>query len=352
MNPERAFRRAEELGASYCDIRIVEAQGTSLSFKDGELDKAVSSGDRGIGIRVLKRGNWGFYALEGTGDIARGVDTAVRLAGVLSGRGPGKAELAPVPVLTDNVPLDVGIDPREVDISEKVEMLRGLLDLLDDFPALNSVELGLSDGVAKNLYLSSEGADITFYQSSALVSAQLTARDEKGVVAYRMRHGGSGGYELVDYEDVSKRTAEAACSTIRLLSAGSAPSGRFTVIADPDLAGVFAHEAVGHAAEADLVLSGDSILRGRIGEELASSGVTIFDDPTMEEGFGSFPYDAEGVRTRRKIIIERGILREFLTSRETAAALGVEPNGSARAQSAGSSPLVRMSNTMIADGDR
>jgi TldD protein len=167
-----------------------------------------------------------------------------------------------------------------------------------------------------------------------------------------MRLGGAAGYEILNDGILMEKAREAAMSTIRLLGARSAPSGKFTVIADPDLAGVFAHEAVGHATEADLVLSGDSILKGVMGQKIGNELVSIFDDPTIPAGFGSFPYDDEGVKARKKMLIENGVLMEFLNSRETAGKMNTEPNGSARAQSAGSSPLVRMSNTMIGNGDQ
>ena len=238
-----------------------------------------------------------------------------------------------------------------MDISAKVELLSDLIGIFKGFKELNSMEVGLDDGIVKNKFYSSEGTEISYYQPSILVRSQLTAKGEKGLVGYGMRHGGTAGYEMVQGEELKEKAEEAARSTVRLLKAGAAPSGRFTVIADPDLAGVFAHEAVGHATEGDLVLSGDSILKGRIGERLGSELVTIFDDPTMPMGFGSFPYDDEGIISRRKILIENGILRDFLNNRETARRLDMEPNGSARAQSSGSSPLVRMSNTMIANGN-
>jgi TldD protein len=123
------------------------------------------------------------------------------------------------------------------------------------------------------------------------------------------------------------------------------------VIADPDLAGVFAHEAVGHAAEGDSVVSGESILEKKIGEKVSSGFVTIYDDPAMENGFGSFPYDDEGVKGSKKILIENGVLKNFILSRETAFKLGMNPNGGARAESFAVRPLVRMSNTMIEKGE-
>jgi len=351
MNIEGAIRKAEQLGASYCDIRTVQGGGTTLSYRDGELHKAISGGDKGAGIRVLYEGNWGFYAVDGTMSLLSGVERAVKLARTLASRKKGKVKLAPSPVLKDQVPLKVSRNPRDIDIMWKVKLMEDLMGTFGDYKEINSVEVGLDDGVVKNKFYSSEGSELSFYESSVLVRASLTARDGTNVVGYRMRHGGATGYEILDNGVLMEKAREAALSTIRLLGARSAPSGKFTVVADPDLAGVFAHEAVGHATEADLVLSGDSILKSEMGRKIGSELVTIFDDPTILGAFGSFPYDDEGVKARKKMLIERGILTGFLNSRETAGEMNTEPNGSARAQSAGSPPLVRMSNTLIGNGE-
>ena len=127
-------------------------------------------------------------------------------------------------------------------------------------------------------------------------------------------------------------------------------------VLDPELAGVFIHEAVGHAAEADLVLENSSILAGKIGEQIASQHVTVYDDPTMHE-YGYYPFDAEGVPAKKTTLIDRGVLSSYLHSRETAGRLGGSGNGNggsgggnARAQGC-AIPIPRMSNTFIANRD-
>ena len=120
------------------------------------------------------------------------------------------------------------------------------------------------------------------------------------------------------------------------------------VILDPELAGVFAHEAVGHASEADLVLEGGSVLENKIGEQIASPLVSVIDDPTLHE-YGYYPFDAEGVQSTKTTIIKDGMMESYLHSRETAARLGGIP-GHSRAQGY-SMPIVRMSNTYIDNGN-
>jgi TldD protein len=120
-------------------------------------------------------------------------------------------------------------------------------------------------------------------------------------------------------------------------------------VLDPELAGVFTHEAVGHASEGDLVREGASVLAGRIGERIGCEGLVIVDDPTLHE-FGFIPVDAEGVAVQRTEVIRDGILSSYLHNRETLAAVGNGIPGHARAE-LGAPPIVRMSNTFIENGD-
>jgi TldD protein len=120
-------------------------------------------------------------------------------------------------------------------------------------------------------------------------------------------------------------------------------------ILDPELAGVFAHEAIGHASEGDIVKEGGSVIGGKIGQHIASRIVTIVDDPSLPE-FGFEPVDAEGVAVGRCEIIREGRLASYLHNRQTLAAVGDGAAGHARAV-AGDLPLVRMSNTFIENGD-
>ncbi|MEK9696180.1 MAG: TldD/PmbA family protein, partial [Candidatus Poseidoniales archaeon] len=164
------------------------------------------------------------------------------------------------------------------------------------------------------------------------------------------RVGGEGGVELIDNADLDALATKAEKSTIRLLQASSAPSGKMPLVADPDLTGVYIHEALGHPCEADLVAAGDSCLDGKLGQSIGSDIVTVVDDPTIRGGYGAFPIDDEGLNTREKLLIKNGVLTEYLNHRETAHHFGIEPNAGARAQDGLHHPMVRMSNTIIQGG--
>ena len=159
------------------------------------------------------------------------------------------------------------------------------------------------------------------------------------------------GSELVEATPAEGFSAKAAARARSLLWAKSAPAGSFPAIFHPSITGLFVHEALGHNAEADAVLAGDSLLRDRLGTRVASECITIVDDATLPGAWGSYQYDSEGVAGQRRRLVENGVLTGYLHSLETAAKMGVAPNGCARADGFMSRPIVRMSNTMILPGE-
>jgi len=135
---------------------------------------------------------------------------------------------------------------------------------------------------------------------------------------------------------------------VALLDAAVPKGGTYPWYWNQKLAGVFVHEAVGHATEADIVLEGDSCLEGRLGSGSARIWVTVKDDPSLMQN-GYYPFDDEGSLAQETVLVESGILRSYLNSRETAARLGGTPRN---ARSEGiDRPVVRMSNTYIANGE-
>jgi TldD protein len=171
----------------------------------------------------------------------------------------------------------------------------------------------------------------------------------QGVIQFGHKStGGAKGFEAIQNEDLEALGRTAASNAVRLLDAELPPSGKFPVILDPELTGVFIHEALGHASEADLILQDDSILKGKLGTLIGSPLVNIIDDASMD-AFGYYPYDSEGVKTSENILVQKGNLVSFLNSRETAAKLGIKPTGNARSGLI-DQPIVRMSNTYLKPG--
>lgn len=346
---EKIIKKLMNMGAEYCDIRYEKRTGLSLEVKDGELKKAVSGSEEGIGIRVLYNGAFGFFSTNNISDMNKASEIAFKLA--KCSKPKEKIILAETKTIKDKIIWKPKRNPADIPTEEKHKLIAGMDEAMRGIEGILTVTTGYSDGNVEMHFLSSEDSDISTIVPRIVAQADMVAKKDGNIVGYRARVGGTSGYEIFEKNDPLEKGVNAAKSAVRILSAEKSPSGRFPVIADPDLAGVFAHEAVGHAAEGDSVISGESVLEKKIGEKVASELVTIYDDPAMENGFGSFPYDDEGVKGSKKILIENGVLKIFILSRETAYKLGMNPNGGARAESFAVRPLVRMSNTMIEKGE-
>ncbi len=351
---QRILESAIKQGAQYCDIRFTRSEGTSLDAKDGELKKAVSGIEMGAGIRVLYDGAWGFFSTNDLSDASldKALQTAMKFAKNSSKKILQKVEIGDYKTVKDKVEWKPKISPLDISIEEKHGIILEMDKVLHDIENIQTVSTGYSDGIKKTHFTSSEGTDIETEVTRTVAQLNLIARKEGNIVSYRTRLGGTCGFELFDMHDYIQKCMDAGKAAIRILDAKTSPSGRYPVIVDPDLAGVFVHEALGHAAEGDIVNSGDSILENKIGHKIASEIVSVADDPTVKHAFGSFPYDDEGVKAEKKVLIEKGVLKTYILDRENAAKLGLQPNGGARAESYAVRPLVRMSNTYIEAGDR
>jgi TldD protein len=331
----------------FYDCRVIEGSSTSIILDNGKIEEISRNFSRGAGVRALCGGSWGYTAVEGEIDLKHGVEAASKLAFSMNANTPKEdVELAAVnPPKIDDLP-EIRIDPRNVAIEEKVDLLKSI-EASAKVEGVSSTRVMYLESEFKIGYRSSDGLDCA-YELLNVGFAVSAVASENGVYQAGRESRFGYGYELFEKENVLELAGRAGNTAVELLKAKTPKGGEMPVLLNQELAGVFAHEAVGHASEADLVLEGDSILENRIGEQIASPLITIIDDPTLHE-FGYYPFDAEGSQSRRTEIIRDGIFNSYLHSRETAAKLGGTP-GNCRAQGY-SMPVVRMSNTFIDNGD-
>lgn len=335
------------MDVDFHDIKVLEASSTSIILDNGAIEEMATSFSRRVGVRVLVNGSWGFTS---TDDVSA-IDDALRSATTLAIGAHEKAPHASFPI-TLTGPTDIchiskkEKDPRDVPIEEKVQLLKDIEQHMK-FSQIVSTNVYYSESEVHMLYTNSEGAECESKLTRCGFGITAVAKDGDLQMASESQFGVCG-YEIFDRYDALSLADEVATTAVQLLSAKMSPSGRLPVILDPKLAGVFIHEALGHAAEADLVLEGSSILKGEMGKQIASELISVHDDPTLPE-FGYYPFDDDGVLPARTTVIQNGILQSYLHSRETAARLGGRP-GNARTQGCGI-PIVRMSNTFIEEGD-
>lgn len=350
---DKILKKAEELGVEYCDLRRIRTAGLALEVKDGELKKAVPGDETGLSIRVLLAGSWGFSATSdlSLNQVTKTLERAIELAKISSKHNTEPVKLQPTKILSMSKVWKPVINPSDVAIEDKFELITDMEKRIHEFDNILTVTTGYSESLIEMAFQSTEGANIQTSVTRTVAQANLVARKEANIVGFRTRIGGTRGYEIFKHDDPILKCEYAARAVNRILAAKPCPSGKMTLVADPSLAGVFVHEALGHAAEADQIVTHESILDGKLGEQIAAEHVTVVDDSTVLGGFGSFPVDDEGVLGSRKVLIQDGVLKNYICNRETAHKLDLEPNGGARAESYQVRPLVRMSNTLIEPGE-
>ena len=329
----------------YYDIRSVRGETTLIDIDNGVVESAGTSFFDKTVVRALGPGGWGILTRDRVDlDSKRAIDDLVRAAARLAAVTKDDISLADAPHGVLALP-PLREDPRDVDLEEKTHLLAGI-------EAAARVE-----GVVNTRARYTEGIDaVRFVDSSGDEYSYEAVRSGFSILAIASRNGvmqmGSErdhtttGFNLRNKQNLGQKAGDIAVS---LLDAKIPKGGARQAVLDPELAGVFTHEAVGHASEGDIVREGASVLGGKIGERIGGEGLVIVDDPSLHE-FGFIPVDAEGVAVQRTEIIRDGIFTAYLHNRETLAAIGNGIAGHARAEH-GAPPIVRMSNTFIENGD-
>ena len=351
---EKVFDRCAKYKPDFMDVRIYRRSGTSITVQDGRADKAFFHEANGAAIRALVKGAWGFSALNEIEEEAllKTAEEAVKMARATQKRLKERDAVAEVKPVEARVKAKPKKDPRDVPEDKKMKAVVELEAAARKHdPRIANTIVSYSDIVSLETVGNTFGTYVENESVRTLLYSFVVAKEGENRQRAQEIRGRLEGYELVEKttpEDFSVKAAEKAVS---LLSAKPAPAGKFTVVLDPAVVGLLSHEAFGHNCEADLVVSGESILIGMIGKKVASETVTIVDDATIKGAYGSFAYDSEGVASRGKVLVENGILKSYMHSLETAAKLKAEPDGSARAFDHQLRPSVRMSNTFIKPRD-
>ncbi len=345
---------AVRCGVDFMDVRAVESEGTSIQRQDGKADKANQFRQHGLGMRVLLDRAWGFASTDGfdRDRAADSLEAAIAMAKASREIVGEDGTLADADPVEDRVRAKYEQDPRTVPLTEKMKTLEQFeqAGIAAGNGKLTNSVVYCGDSVERVVLCNTRGTFLDVETVRTRLGSYFAAQD--GEVRQQGREGRTrqAGYEFIESLTPEDVTVKAAVRAVSLLEAKRAPAGKFTVVFHPSITGLLTHEALGHNAEADAVLSGKSILEGKLGEQIAAECITIIDDATIPGSAGSYAYDSEGTPGQRRVIVENGVLKGFMHSLETAGRMGVAPNGSARAQGFSNRPIVRMSNTFIEPG--
>ncbi|MBI4227736.1 MAG: TldD/PmbA family protein [Candidatus Omnitrophica bacterium] len=349
----------------YADVRWERQQHEALIVQNGAVGHLATSLSEGCAIRALVRGAWGYAAasrLSGPGlgaTAARAVEMAHACAVVQRERVPFPAR--PPQRGSYRTPLEV--DPFTVELQKKLEYLQWANRELRDHDAIRTAMTSLEFYRTEKHLCSTEGADLQqeIVESGAAMEALAALDGEIQRRSYPMGNGvclAQAGYEYVKALDLVGHAPRVRREAVALLRATACPAEVTTVILMPDQLALQLHESCGHAVELDRVLgqelsfAGGSFLdpaaRGRF--RYGSRLVNITADASCPRGVGTFGYDDEGVPAQTTPIVRDGLHVGFLSSRESAARVGLSSTGAMRADGWNAMPLVRMTNVNLEPG--
>lgn len=331
----------------YTDVRIENIYATTIYYENNKLVQNKTRVESGAMVRVFDGKKWYYSSVSDLDNIQQEIDSLSKIAV----ENPNILENEVIKRL--EIHNDVCLKYSENDVSKvtnekKVALINTYLPLVKEYEEIKSSRVIYVDNYTKKHILSSIGTDITFDSQNCAVAIRYT------IMANELPHNGSEDIykmsfdQLSGYQDLVRKSIisdiEYAQKAIPVIP------GVYTCVLSPITAGVFAHESFGHKSESDFMI-GDEIMKKEwaIGSKVGSDILNIIDTGIIE-GSGYVPFDDEGCEAKENYIIKNGILTGRLHSAYTAASLGEEATGNARAMNFEFEPIVRMTTTYIGAG--
>ena len=355
---DKAISHALDLKCHYCDVRAEIITKEGLVIENGQIEHTVSMFDRGLGIRVLNDGAWGFFSVSNPSSIAEiidATDAAVSSARYYTNKKKQKIRLASVPTIKDKIVFPVRKEP---DIEELARIGFDCDKIIYEKKRIIKSSISIGYGKTKKYFASSEGSKITQEYTDVVSELSATAHESGLTQSVDSTEGGRGGIEkLSDEKDIFDTAKFVSEMSSNLIDAKPASEEKTTVVMNPDFVALLTHEILGHPSEADRVLgkemawAGGAWWAGNIGKQIGSQNLDVFDDPTISGSLGWYGYDDEGVKSSKTSLIENGVLVNHMQNRETAEIFNAKPSANMRATSYKFMPLIRMACTCIEKGD-
>jgi len=332
--------------ANYADIRYEIKKEIKIVFNGKELTNVTSNSTDGYVLRILKNGGLSSVAFTKMEDADEAIRSATRNAMLISENIKEPVRFAKTEIIKDTFIPKLDEDPRNILLSEKIELTKKYNDIPLKHNNVVTTNVGYTELIREKYFVSTEGSEIREDLVTNGISGLITSSDGNIFQNVRVGFGGSNGFAVVRNQDeeFQKKTS----IVLELLKAKPIEGGVYKVVINPDLAGVFTHEAFGHFSEADLIEDNPSMRdKMKIGVKLGNDIVNIIDDPTIPGQLGFYKYDDEGVRARPTQLMKNGVLVGRLHSRRTASAFDEPISGHCVAEDYRYAPIIRMGNIFI-----
>ena len=336
-------------GGDFAEVYIQRRKSTSIPLEERKIRAAEVRISQGVGIRVLSGEKTGYAYSDNMemGSLMQAAKVAARIA-----QGPGSER--PISVTAQLAPdySTVAIDPQSTPISERTGLLKRACKAAYAYDhRVKQVDASYLDSDEDVVIANSDGLWIADHENMLQLWVRVLATQGKESQVGSSGGGGRVGMEFFNElspEDIAKESARMA---VIQLEAAPAPAGPMPVVIKNGWGGVLFHESIGHGLEADFIRKETSIFTGRVGEKVASELCTIVDDATIPNRRGSYNIDDEGTPGQRKALIEKGVLKGYMTDRLNGKLLGLPFTGNGRRQSYYDYPIPRMSNFFMTQGD-
>lgn len=353
LTPARVARLFDPLlkgGADWADIYFQSILSRDWLLEDGAVRTGSFVIDRGAGMRTVtgERQTLAYANALDWASLMRCAETAGAM------NAAGAAGAMPVPTRRD-APVVTPVDDALLAANEDGARQRALLETLDRLargmdPRVTDVTATFQTETDVVMICGSDGRLVADVRPLTYLSVTVTVTEN----GRRERAGSGGGSRTgLDFftpERLERWARQAVDEALHNLGASPAPAGVMPVVLGPGWPGILLHEAVGHGLEADFIRKGTSVFSKKLGERVASPGVTVVDDGTLPGRRGSLNVDDEGEPTRRTTLIEDGILTGFMHDLTSARLMRAAPTGNGRRESFATLPLPRMTNTFMAAG--
>jgi TldD protein len=340
---QEALRRGGDFAELFCEDKVA----TFASMDQRRVEELGSSHERGAGIRVVVGESTGFAH---TSDLTEaGLLEAARTAAAIATSGTPRQPAALGPVATHAVRADVL--PDDVPKARRVELLAAADDAARATGAsVSQVMVGLGDSRRRILVANSDGTFATDDLVRTRMNVICVASGDTGMQTGYQPIAKTAGFEALEHADVPEMATKAARQAISKLEARPAPTGELPIVLAGGSGGILFHEACGHGLEADAILKDASVYAGRVGQLVASPLVTLVDDGTMDLEWGALAIDDEGRPAARNVLIENGVLTDYMWDWLQSRKDGRASSGNGRRESYQCLPLVRMTNTFLLAG--
>jgi len=337
-------------GADYTDIFFEHTFSNSISLRDGEVNRAASNIDFGVGIRVVSGDQTGYVYVENT-EIAELLKAAKTAAGIASIPSKG---ITPIEIKEKHFRNHYKIERPWLDISvaDKKSFVQKLNDRIFELDArVIKASVSLNDSTSYILFFNSEGILTWDYRPMSLMSGSCTMEQggkiENGYASRAYRKG----FEYLNNDLIETLAKEAVAQTSLMFEAIKPKGGEMPVVMGAGSSGILLHEAIGHTFEADFNRKNISIFSDQLGKKICSPDINVVDDGTIDNARGTINFDDEGVEAQKTYIVKDGVLESYLHDRISAKHYNVSPTGNGRRQSFRYAPLPRMRVTYMENGN-